>query len=65
MPDFLSKIIFLQGNQLKRLLDMDVIAQQKTFLSRKFGGLKGRQCICSIFLHVSSIYLLNTYKLTF
>jgi len=51
MPDFLSKIVFLQGNQLERLLDIDVIAQQRPFLSRNFGGLKGKQRICSnIFL---------------
>jgi len=47
MSDFLSKIIFLQGNQLKRLLDIDVIAQQRPFLTKKFGGLKGKQRICS------------------
>ena len=51
MSDFLSKIIFLQGNQLERLLDIDVIAQQRPFLSRKLGGLKGKQRIRSkIFL---------------
>ena len=51
MLDFLSKIIILQGKQLERLLDIDVIAQQRLFLSRKFGGLKGKQRIYSnIFL---------------
>jgi len=51
MPDFLSKIIFLQGNQLERLLNVDVIAQQRPFFQRKFGGLKGKQRKCkSIFV---------------
>ena len=44
MPDFLLKILFLQGNQLKRLLDIDVIANKGPFQNRKLGGLKGKQC---------------------
>ena len=36
--------MILQGNQLERLLDIDVIANGGPFLNRKFGGLKGKQC---------------------
>jgi len=44
MSIFLSKIIIQQGNQLERLLDIDVIANKGPFLNRKFSGLKGKQC---------------------
>jgi len=60
--------MFLVVNQLERLLDVDVIAQQRHFL-RKFDGLKGKQRICSnIFLLFKSYHLnhlLNKYRLTF
>ena len=46
MQDFLSKILFLQGNHLERLLDIDVIAQQVPFFNKTFGGVKGKPCKC-------------------
>ena len=62
MSDFLSKIIFLQGNQLERLLDIDVIAQQRPFLA----GNSAVQKVSSVSVPTFSYrlnYLLNTYKL--
>ena len=65
MPVFLSKIIILQGNQLERLLVIDVIAQQRPFFNRNFGGLKGKQRICSnIFVSSKSLQHINTYLYT-
>ena len=42
--DISSKIIVLQGKQLERLLDIDVIANGGPFLNGKFGGQKSKQC---------------------
>ena len=41
MPDFLSKILFLQGNQLECLLDIDVIVQQKAIFEQEIRRSKG------------------------